>query len=134
LSESVHLMHLVTSELLFELYQVPRLAYCLDSIMSLYFNSHAADPSIFAGDACVISFNTASTSIIPVLAGSGIMSRAKRLLLAKLAQSALTISRVPWGVTQCSEYLAKVIQLKYPNFPGKITSQNANVSNLLYIY
>jgi actin-related protein 5 len=72
------LLYVVTSELLFELYRVPRTAYCLDSMMSFYHNSHPTDPSVFAGDGCVISFNTASTSVIPVLSGRGIMSRAKR--------------------------------------------------------
>lgn len=42
--------------------------------------------------------------------------------------------RIPWGVTQCSEYLTKLIQLKYPNFPGKFTPQSANVKQVVLIH
>ena len=65
----------VTSELMFELYSVPSLAYCVDGMMSFYHNNL---PSEAPFDGLVVSFNTASTSVIPVLGGKGIMSHAKR--------------------------------------------------------
>ncbi|KAF8876485.1 hypothetical protein BD779DRAFT_1613295 [Infundibulicybe gibba] len=100
----------LTSELLFEQYSVPSTAYCVDSIMSFYKNSHSSDAS-FTSDGLVLSFNTASTSIIPMLNGRGILSHAKR---------------IPWGGHQSSEYLLKLIQLKYANFPTRVTTQQSS--------
>ncbi|KAL0945578.1 hypothetical protein HGRIS_014738 [Hohenbuehelia grisea] len=93
----------LTSELMFEQYSVPSLAYCVDGVMSFYQNNL---PSTSA-DGLAISFNTASTSVIPILQGKGIMSHAKR---------------IPWSASQASEYLLKLIQLKYPNFPTRVTT------------
>ena len=67
----------VTSELLFEQYSIPSLTYCVDGIMSFYHNNFA---SPFSSSGLVLSFNTASTSIIPVLGGKGILSHAKRFV------------------------------------------------------
>jgi actin-related protein 5 len=69
----------VTSELMFEQYSVPSLAYCVDSVMSFYHNNLRSHTSPFTSDGMVISFNTASTSVLPVLNGKGIMNHAKRL-------------------------------------------------------
>jgi actin-related protein 5 len=68
----------VTSELMFELYNVPSLAYCVDGVMSFYENNRPAPNKNFDADGIVVSFNTASTSVIPILDGRGIMSSAKR--------------------------------------------------------
>ncbi|KAI0056771.1 actin-like ATPase domain-containing protein [Artomyces pyxidatus] len=92
----------LTSELMFELYSVPSLAYAVDAPMSFYHNN-GAKPA----DGLVVSFNTASTSVIPMLAGKGIMSQAKR---------------IPWGAQHSAEYLLKLIQLKYPTFSTRVTS------------
>ncbi|KAK7468428.1 Actin-related protein 5 [Stygiomarasmius scandens] len=92
---------------MFEQYRVPSLAYCIDGVMSFYQNTHpSGNTSSFTSDGLVISFNTASTSVIPILNGKGILSHAKRL---------------PWGTSQTSDYLLKLIQLKYPNFPTRVT-------------
>ncbi|KAK2462122.1 hypothetical protein APHAL10511_006585 [Amanita phalloides] len=97
----------LTSELLFELYSVPSLAYCVDAIMSFYQNNTSqSEPNPFTADGLVLSFNTASTSVIPMLNGKGILSHAKR---------------IPWGGSQASDYLLKLVQLKYPNFPTRVT-------------
>ncbi|KAI3615652.1 chromatin remodeling complex subunit [Moniliophthora roreri] len=101
----------LTSELMFEQYCVPSLAYCIDGIMSFYYNNLPAPNTPFTSDGIVISFNTASTSVIPILHGRGILSNAKR---------------IPWGTAQSSEYLLKLIQLKYSNFPTRVTSPQAN--------
>ncbi|KAG6850172.1 hypothetical protein H0H93_016852 [Arthromyces matolae] len=101
----------LTSELLFELYSVPSLTYCVDGVMSFYENNKPAPQSPFAGDGLVISFNTASTSVIPVLDGKGIMSHAKR---------------IPWGGSQASDYLLKLVQLKYSNFSTRVTAPQSN--------
>ena len=68
----------VTSELMFEQYSVPSLAFCVDSVMSFYHNNLPYPPFPFHGDGLVVSFNTASTSVVPILDGKGIMSHAKR--------------------------------------------------------
>ncbi|KAG5646922.1 hypothetical protein DXG03_001998 [Asterophora parasitica] len=101
----------LTSELMFELYSAPSLAYCVDGLMSFYQNSAQPPYSPFTSDGLVVSFNTASTSVIPVLDGRGIMSHAKR---------------IPWGSSQASEYLLKLIQLKYSNFPTRVTSSQSS--------
>lgn len=38
------------------------------------------------------------------------------------------IHRIPWGGSQSVEYLLKLIQLKYPGFPTRVTSPQCNVS------
>ncbi|KAJ8482260.1 hypothetical protein ONZ45_g15010 [Pleurotus djamor] len=93
----------LTSELMFEQYRVPSLTYCVDAVMSFYYNNNGST----SADGLAISFNTASTSVIPILSGRGIMSKAKR---------------IPWGASQASDYLLKLIQLKYPNFPTRVTN------------
>ncbi|KAF7340217.1 hypothetical protein MVEN_01940300 [Mycena venus] len=91
----------LTSELLFEQYSVPSVAYCVDSVMSFYQNNGPG------ADGLVLSFNTASTSVIPILSGKGILSHAKR---------------IPWGASQSADYLLKLIQLKYTSFPTRVTT------------
>ncbi|GJE94232.1 actin-like protein Arp5 [Phanerochaete sordida] len=101
----------LTSELLFELYSVPSLAFGVDSVMSFYHNNLPTPPIPFTSDGVVVSFNTASTSVIPILQGKGLMSYAKR---------------IPWGATQANEYLLKLIQLKHPTFPTRVTTAQTN--------
>ncbi|KAI5991317.1 hypothetical protein F5J12DRAFT_907516 [Pisolithus orientalis] len=100
----------VTSELMFEQYSVPSLAFCIDALMSFYYRYQR--PKVpFDVDGLAISFNTASTSIIPILNGKGILSHAKR---------------IPWGAQQSTEYLLKLSQLKYHNFPTRVTTAQAS--------
>ncbi|KAI0641198.1 actin-like protein Arp5p [Trametes meyenii] len=101
----------LTSELMFEQYSVPSLALCVDSVMSFYHNNLPSPPVPFRSDGLVVSFNTASTSVIPVLDGRGLMSHAKR---------------IPWGAMQATDYLQKLVQLKYPTFPSRLTTVQSN--------
>ncbi|KAF6751257.1 chromatin remodeling complex subunit [Ephemerocybe angulata] len=101
----------LTSELMFELYNVPSLTYCVDGVMSFYANHLPPPTTPFTSDGLVLSFNTHSTSVIPILKGKGIMSH---------------VQRIPWGAAQSSEYLLKLIQLKYPSFPTRVTSAQTN--------
>ena len=121
---------IVTSELMFELYSVPSLAYCNDGIMSFYRNHLPPPNQPFSANGLVISFNTASTSVIPILRGKGLLNLAKRCV--EMSQSPRTISteyyRIPWGPSQSSEYLLKLIQLKYPTFPTRVTTMQTNVN------
>lgn len=63
---------------MFELYSVPSLTYCVDGIMSFYQNNLPVPTDPFTANGLVISFNTASTSVIPILRGKGVLSLAKR--------------------------------------------------------
>lgn len=128
---------------MFELYSVPSLTYCIDGLMSFYQNNRPSPINNFTSNGLVISFNTASTSIIPVLRGKGILNQAKRYgslcALHKPSQNCLLnhFTRIPWGASQSSEYLLKLIQLKYPNFPTRVTTTQTNVGvafNFLYSY
>ncbi|VDC01788.1 unnamed protein product [Peniophora sp. CBMAI 1063] len=102
----------LTSELLFELYGAPSVLYAVDAPMSLYHNHLPPTPiAPFSMNALVVSFNTASTSVIPVVSGRGIMSAARRL---------------PFGAQQANEYLLKLVQLKYPSFGTRVTPAQTN--------
>ncbi|KAH9075584.1 chromatin remodeling complex subunit [Lactarius deliciosus] len=102
----------LTSELMFELYSVPSLTYAVDAVMSFYLNNRPTSSSASpTSSGLAISFNTASTSVIPILDGKGIMSHAKR---------------IQWGSQQASEYLLKLIQLKYPTFSTRVTTAHTN--------
>lgn len=68
------------SELIFESYGAPSLAYGLDSLFSFHANSPSPPNSSypFTSDGLVISSSTASTHVIPVLGGRGVLSRSKK--------------------------------------------------------
>lgn len=90
------------SEILFECYSAPSVAYGIDSLFSYKFNK--------GNNGLVISSGHSSTHVIPVLYGKPIMS---------------SISRLNWGGCQGAEYLLKLLKLKYPSFPGKLTDYQA---------
>lgn len=87
---------------MFECYSATALAYGIDSLFSYKYNKGT--------DGLVISSSHTSTHIIPVLRSKAVMSSA---------------SRLNWGGFQGAEYLLKLLKLKYPNFPGKITETQA---------
>ena len=114
---------------MFELYSVPSLAYCVDGIMSFYQNNtNETKPMPFTADGLVLSFNTASTSVMPILKGRGILSHSKRFIFTSATGMLLICGdRIPWGGSQASEYLLKLVQLKYPNFPTRVTLLQSTV-------
>lgn len=95
-------MYLAMSEILFECYSAPSVAYGIDSLFSYKFNK--------GNNGLIISSAHSSTHVIPVLYGKPIMS---------------SISRLNWGGYQGAEYLLKLLKLKYPSFPGKLTDYQA---------
>ena len=95
-------MYLAMSEILFECYSAPSVAYGIDSLFSYKFNK--------GNNGLIISSAHSSTHVIPVLCGKPIMS---------------SISRLNWGGYQGAEYLLKLLKLKYPSFPGKLTDYQA---------
>lgn len=128
-------------ELLFEGYNVPSVNYGVDSLFSFHQNSPTT-----TGDGLIISSSTASTHIIPVLDGKGIMSSAKRYVYTQLFSIRFKVEelififfgfaicdRLAWGGSQASDYLLKLMQLKYPTFPGRLSNYQSAVSSLTFL-
>ncbi|POW11500.1 hypothetical protein PSTT_05228 [Puccinia striiformis] len=92
------------SELLFETYQTPSVCYGVDSLFS-YHETHYEIPQS-QQTSLVISSSHSSTTIIPVIAG-----------IPHIAQS----RRLNWGGLQESEFLLRLMQVKYSTFPSRMT-------------
>ncbi|KAK5118122.1 hypothetical protein LTR62_004169 [Meristemomyces frigidus] len=86
----------VMSEILYELYNVPAVAYGVDSLFSYNYNGGTTG--------LVISSAHTSTHLIPVVDKQPLLSHATRL---------------DWGRAQCVEFLTRLLKVKYP---GLITS------------
>ncbi|CCO26742.1 Actin-like protein arp5 [Rhizoctonia solani AG-1 IB] len=74
--------------------------------MSLYYNTSTPNQALM--DSLVVSYNTSSTSVIPVCGGRALLGHARR---------------IPYGGSQASELLLKLAQVKYPSFPAKVTKE-----------
>ena len=72
------------TEILFESYGAPSVAYGLDSLFSFYDNNHAQSSKC---DGLIISSATSSTQVIPVLDGKSILTAAKKFAFASLFPS-----------------------------------------------
>ncbi|KAJ2183205.1 Nuclear actin-protein involved in chromatin remodeling [Coemansia sp. RSA 551] len=95
------------SELLFECYNIPSVSYGIDSVWSYYKNTGS-----LSTDGLVIGSGTVASHIIPIYDARAHTEHCKRINL---------------GGQSMEEYLLKLLQLKYPAFPMKITewqSQN----------
>lgn len=90
------------NELFFEGYGIHSLSYGIDSLFSYHYNG--------GSNGVVISSAHESSHIIPVLQGKGILPLAKR---------------INWGGRQSASYMQNLLNLKYPYFPGKVTSGQA---------
>ena len=90
------------SEILFECYGAPSVAYGIDSLFSYRYNGGKTG--------LVISSAHTSTHLIPVIDSKALLSHATRL---------------SWGRFQGAEYLLKLLRLKYPTFPGKFSDPQA---------
>ncbi|KAJ3222838.1 Nuclear actin-protein involved in chromatin remodeling [Clydaea vesicula] len=84
----------VLNEMLFELYNIPRLSFGIDSLFSFDFNNNSKIDS-----GLVISSSFSSTHIIPVLNGTPMLLNARRL---------------NWGLQDSIDYLTTQTRLKYP--------------------
>lgn len=85
------------SEIFFELYGVPSVAYGVDSLFSYAYNGGKTG--------IVTSSSYTSTHLIPVLDSKPLFSQATRL---------------DWGRSQCAEYLMRLLKAKYPGITNKI--------------
>ena len=90
----------VMSEILYELYNVPSVAYGVDSLFSYSYND--------GNTGLVVSSANMSTHLIPVVDRQPLISHATRL---------------DWGRSQCAEYLQRLLKAKYPGLltSGKVT-------------
>lgn len=93
------ILYTAMTEIIFECYNAPSLAYGIDSLFSYDYNNGKTG--------LVVSASHSSTHVIPVLNSKAILTQATRL---------------NWGGSQSAEYLLKLIKLKYPTFPGKVNS------------
>jgi actin-related protein 5 len=90
------------SEILFECYGAPSVAYGVDSLFSYSYNG--------GKNGLVVSSSYTSTHLIPVVESKAMLQQTTRL---------------NWGRFQSAEYLLKLLRLKYPSFPGKINDPQA---------
>lgn len=90
------------SEILFECYGAPSVAYGVDSLFSYSYNG--------GRNGLVVDSSYTSTHLIPVVDAKPLLSQATRL---------------NWGRFQSAQYLLKLLRLKYPTFPGKISDTQA---------
>ena len=90
----------VMSEILYELYAIPSVAYGVDSLFSYSYNNGKTG--------LVMSSANMSTHLIPVVDRQPLISHATRL---------------DWGRAQCAEYLQRLLRAKYP---GLLTSGKVN--------
>ncbi|GAO16768.1 hypothetical protein UVI_02057850 [Ustilaginoidea virens] len=90
------------TEIIFECYGAPSLAYGIDSLFSYRHNK--------GNTGLVISSSFTSTHVIPVYNAKAMLGQAIRL---------------NWGGYHGAEYLLKLIRLKYPAFSGKLNISQA---------
>lgn len=87
------------SELLFECYNVPAATYGIDALFSLNHNRGTED-------ALIVSFGYHTTHVIPVLGGSIVADRVRRINL---------------GGSHMIAYMHRLMQLKYPVHTTSVT-------------
>ncbi|WVN87297.1 uncharacterized protein L203_102475 [Cryptococcus depauperatus CBS 7841] len=92
----------MTSELLFELYNTPAVTFGIDSLFAF--------SRLGKRDGLAINMGHQATTVIPIYDGKASIGRSKR---------------ISWGGAQASDFLLKLIQLKYPTFPTRVTSAQA---------
>lgn len=90
------------TEIVFECYGAPSLAYGIDSLFSYRHNKGKTG--------LVVSSSHTSTHIIPVYNSKAMLAQAIRL---------------NWGGYHNAEYLLKLMRLKYPSFTGKVNTSQA---------
>lgn len=90
------------TELLFECYRAPSVAYGIDGLFSFHQNG--------GKDGLVISAGHNATHLVPVFGGKPDLASCKRLSI---------------GAKDIPEYLLSLLQLKYPGFPIKITPEQS---------
>ncbi len=94
----------MTNELLFECYRVPSVCFGIDSAFSFLQNS-SCDSGI------VISSSHFRTHVVPIIRGKVMADHAKR---------------INFGGSQAANFFQKLLVMKYPTFPSRVTSSQAH--------
>ncbi|KAG0017311.1 Nuclear actin-protein involved in chromatin remodeling [Entomortierella chlamydospora] len=102
------------SELLFESYQIPSVAYGIDSLFSMYANGPER-----SRNGIVVSAGHHYSHVIPVSDGKVYLEHAKR---------------ISYGGVPASEYMLKLMQMKYPTFPMKMTTTQSETLLINHTY
>ena len=96
----------LVSELLFECFNIPALSYCVDSLLSFYYNTHKLNGcSEVARTGILIDSSHASTHIVPVI------DQQWQLPLTK---------RISIGGHHHTELLTKSVALRFPELKNQI--------------
>lgn len=98
----------LVSELLFEAYNVPKVAYGIDGLCSHYANSYDSPEQLNSG--LIWSLGHTSSYLLP---------------LSNCALAVERVKRLNVGGYYNADFLLKLIQLKYPGFPVKMTHRQA---------
>ncbi|KAJ2376539.1 Nuclear actin-protein involved in chromatin remodeling [Coemansia sp. RSA 2607] len=93
------------SELMFECYNVPSVTYGIDSAWSYYKNTGS-----FSTDGLVVGSGNSTSHIMPIYDARMHTEQCRRINL---------------GSDSMDDYMLKLLQLKYPSFPMKITDWQA---------
>ena len=99
------------NEILFECYGAPSVVYGIDSLFSYRQNGGTSG--------LIVSSSHTSTHIIPVLNNRPYLQ---------------SCARLNWGGSQAQEFLFKLLRLKYPTFPGKMTIEQMEEYIKQYCY
>lgn len=99
------------TELLFETYGVPSVCYGLDALFSAYQNG--------VQDGLVVSSGQGATHVVPMLNGRGILPHSRR---------------INWGGAAATNLMLKLVQLKYLDFPVRVTTPQASKMVQEYTY
>ena len=96
------------TEILFECYSAPSVAYGIDSLFSYNYNNGKIG--------LVVSSSYSSTHLIPVLNSKPLLTQAARL---------------NWGSSQSAEFLLRLIRLKYPNLNPKVRLNSSQTEHMV---
>jgi len=99
------------NEMVFECYGAPSVSYGIDSLFSYRYNKGSSG--------LIVSSSHTSTHIIPVLDRKPYLQ---------------SCARLNWGGSQAQEFLLKLLRLKYPTFPGRMTTEQMESYIKQYCY
>lgn len=95
------------SELLFEAYNIPKVTFGISDLFSYYYNSQDSKRIKNENNhGIVIGCGNESTNIIPIVDSKPLLKFAKR---------------IDYGGAAAVQYLERLLNLKYPFFPSKLT-------------
>ncbi|XP_018024464.1 actin-related protein 5 [Hyalella azteca] len=100
------------SELLFECYNVPCAAYCVDGLANYYHNQEASSSSGLQ-DGLLVHIGHHTTHVIPILDGGADVAKSRRIKV---------------GGHSLAKFLCRWLQLQYPHQASNITLSRAELA------